>query len=148
MKSGLQDLFERFGRRYHAGDIICAEGEPGNEIFFLIHGSVRVTIAPQLGDNSANARELCRLGPGDVFGELALLDERPRSATVSALSDTSAIVFNETDLYRHIGLYPDLAVRLLKLLAQRMRRMDRDLKVQLDHQDYLNLLENAEDSAL
>lgn len=144
MKSGLSELFKRFGRHYAVGEVICAEGDPGTEVYFMIEGLVRVTISPHLDDNQTNAKELCRLGPGDVFGELALLDQNPRSATVTAVEDSAAIVFEKDDLYRHIGLYPDLAVRLLQLLAQRMRRMDRELKVLLEHREYLNLLEESQ----
>ena len=142
-ESGLNQLLERFGRTFHQGEVICAEGEPGTEIFFLVKGRVSITTSPKLsskGIPSGKTRELTTLGPGDVFGEVALLDELPRSATVSALEEVEAIVFNQKNLYTHIGLYPELAVRLLKLLAQRMRRMDTTMKALMGHQDYLNLI--------
>ena len=149
IESGLHQLLERFGRSYQTGDVICAEGEPGREIFFLVRGTVTVTTSPKLGSteqHSGETRELTTLGPGDVFGEVALLDELPRSATVSALEEVQAIVFNEKNLYTHIGLYPELAVRLLKLLAQRMRRMDSTMKELMGHQDYLDLIQAKQNS--
>ncbi len=143
--SGLTLLIARFGRQYAADQVICQEGEPGSEVFFMVSGQVQVTTAPDLARHHDQQRVLCQLGPGDFFGEMALFDALPRSATVSTLESTQVIVFNQDNLYEQVNLYPELAVRLLKLLAHRMRRMDRQLKEVLGHQDYLLLL-NENDS--
>lgn len=146
----LNVLLEKFGRTYQAGDVLFYEGQPGDEIYFMIKGRVRVTISYYIDTpdslrrpEEGPSKELCILQAGDVFGELALLDNLPRSATITALDDVQVIVFNSDNLYANIGIYPDLAVRLLKILANRMRRMDSDLKELLGYKDYLKHLKKS-----
>ena len=124
----MQVLLQRFGKTYSARQVVFAEGDPGSEVFFIVSGRVEVTLS--------NGRVLCQLGPGDVFGEMALFNEAPRSASITTLEPVQALVFNRENLYSHITLYPELAVRLLKLVAQRMQRMDRDLKAALSATAY------------
>lgn len=126
--AGLTSLLQRFGQNHPPDHVIFAEGDPGTEVFFIVEGRVEVTLS--------NGRVLCQLGPGDVFGEMALFNEAPRSASVTTLEAVQTLVFNRKNLYSQITLYPELAVRLLKLVAQRMQRMDRDLKAALSIQAY------------
>lgn len=135
----MQSLANTFGRDYPKNSVIFYEGEAGDEVFFITSGQVRITTtygAPLEEGGSLDSRkgpvhELCILGPGDIFGEIAILDDSPRSATVVATEDTRAIVFNRTDFYLNIERYPKLAVRLLKVLGKRIRAMDGKLKVAL-----------------
>ncbi len=124
---GLQQLLTRFGKTYAPGEWIFREGDTGQSVFFLIRGNVEV----RLGE-----RVLCTLGPGDVFGEMALFNEAPRSAGVVVTDAVQVLDFDKDSLYSHITLYPELAVRLLRLMTQRMQRMDRELKAALSHTDY------------
>lgn len=143
-----EQLIQRFGRRYDTGAVVFYEGEAGSEIFFVTQGRVSVTTAPQLGGSATEGGyELCKLGAGDIFGDLALLDDLPRSATVTAIEPLEVIVFDRDNLFDHLSWYPELAVRLLKLLAQRMRRMDAQTKALLGHQEY-NLLESRQQTQL
>lgn len=138
--AGLNTLLQRFGRIHPPDQIIFAEGDPGREVFFIVQGRVAVTLS--------NGRLLCELGPGDVFGEMALFNESPRTAGVTTLETVQTLVFNRDNLYSQITLYPELAVRLLKLVTQRMQRMDRDLKSALGVQAYQESLNTPPESDL
>lgn len=131
-QTGLDPLFQRFGRSYPAQTFIFSEGDAGAEVFFILQGRVQVELA--------SGQVLCELGPGDIFGEMALFNQAPRSASVKALEPVNALVFDQDNLYSQITLYPELAVRLLKLMTQRMQRMDKDLKAALSTQAYYESL--------
>src|SRR5215216_853040 len=65
-----------------AGGVACREGDPGDQFFIIESGTLAI-----MADIGGQPRELARLGPGEFFGEMALLAQRPRSATVQALTD-------------------------------------------------------------
>lgn len=105
-------LLERFLRRYAAGEAICREGEPGEEMFYLSAGTVRVV---------KGGREVGRLQPGDVFGEMAMLLEEKRTATVEAdPPEVEAAVISRKNFQTILGENPEFAARLLKTLASRL----------------------------
>lgn len=79
---------------YAAGETIIAEGDYGQEFFILAQGETRVTI---------RGEEVNRLGPGDYFGELALLNKAPRKATVTALSPVQCLTLSRSDFIRLMG---------------------------------------------
>lgn len=132
-------LTREFGRTYPKNSILFYEGETGEEVFFLLSGSVRITTTgqvlttPQYDTSNSDVYELAILGPGDIFGEMAVLDERPRSATATALEDCEVIVFNKADFFVNLERYPQLAVRFLKMLASRIRKMDEQFKKAIGH---------------
>ena len=129
MTQGIDALLQRFGQYYAPDGYIFSEGDHQRDVYFIVEGKVQVELR--------NGRVLCELGPGDVFGEMALFNHAPRSASVKTLTPVQVLRFNEDSLYQQITLYPELAVRLLKLLTQRMQRMDQDLKAALSTQAYL-----------
>jgi CRP-like cAMP-binding protein len=102
------------------GTTLVREGEPGSEAFFIIGGSASVTI----GD-----REIAVLGPGDHFGELALLDVAARQATVTALEPLEALVLGRREFATSIHSLPILAHRVLTGLARRLHDTQRVKKV-------------------
>lgn len=105
-------LLGRFLRRYAAGEAICREGEPGEEMFYLSSGTVRV-----LKDD----REVGKLGPGDLFGEMAMLLEEKRTATVEAdPPEVEAAVISRKNFQTILGENPEFAAHLLKTLASRL----------------------------
>lgn len=105
-------LLERFLRRYRAGEAICREGEPGEAMFYLVSGTVRVI---------KRGNEVVRLGPGDLFGEMAMLLERERTATVEAESlEVEVAVISRDNFQIILGENPQFAVFLLRTLAERL----------------------------
>src|SRR3954447_17314017 len=88
-------------------------------LYLLIDGEVEV----RRGATDAGAgRLLARFGPGEFFGELALLDEENRSASVFAAAETLCLVLNRWDFQRYLHYEPGLAVKMLGTLATRLRR--------------------------
>ncbi len=95
-----------------AGTIIAHEGEPGIGLFVLVNGTAKVTIGGTLR---------AKLGPGDFFGEIALLDGGPRSATVTATSDVNLLGLTEWVFRGLLQQHPTIAVKTLQGLAGRLR---------------------------
>jgi CRP/FNR family cyclic AMP-dependent transcriptional regulator len=75
-------------RRFRRGEVIFHIGDPGDALFAIISGEVKITLPAETGEEAI----LATLRPGDVFGELALLDGAPRSASATALTPTEAVV--------------------------------------------------------
>ena len=97
------------------GEVLCREGEPGKEFFLISAGEAVVT---------QRGRHLRRLGPGDFFGELALLDRGPRSATVTADGPVTLHVIKELDFAALLDEVPGVAHKLLATLASRLREAE------------------------
>ncbi len=120
--SGLSRQFTR--RRYRKGEIIFHKGDFGSTFHIINTGGVRLSIPSEEGGDVF----LTDLGPGDFFGELALLDERPRSATATAKDSTETLALEREDFLDFVKLYPDVAVSILAVLAQRIRNLNSQLK--------------------
>lgn len=106
-------------RDYAAGQVILREGDPGIGLFVIVSGRVRVT--QQLG---GEPRELSTAGPGEVVGEMSLLDDLPRSATVTAIEPTKVLVLQVFDFRAALHEDPDIALRLLAVLSRRLRGVE------------------------
>ena len=97
---------------FPAGQTLMTEGETGHEFFVIVDGEVGVT---------AGGDTLAKLGAGAYVGELALLDPGPRTATVTALRDTSAVLLASREFYAAVDESPVLARKLLTGMAKRLR---------------------------
>ena len=75
-------------RRFRRGEVIFHLGDPGDALFVIVTGDVKISLPSETGEEAI----LATLGPGEVFGELALLDGAPRSASATALSATEIVV--------------------------------------------------------
>jgi CRP/FNR family transcriptional regulator, cyclic AMP receptor protein len=104
-------------RSYPGGSIILREGDPGDTCYLLRSGRARVV--RQHADGRAIT--LTNLGPGEIFGELAMFDGEVRSATVEATDDVQAVAILAGDLKRLLSGHPEIAVKLLGALAARLR---------------------------
>jgi glutaminase len=115
-------------RRFDAGEAVFDEGDPGDAVHFLVRGSVSVVIG--LADGTT--RRVATFAPGVVFGELALLDRGPRSASV--IADEAAVVrtlpFDRLDeLFATVpGLREAIATNLARMLADRLRRSTHQIR--------------------
>ena len=87
-------------------------------LYLLIDGVVEVR---RDSTDGTDGRLIARLGPGEFFGEMALLDDEPRSASVFAVVETLCLVLNRWDFHRQLRGDPDMAVRMLGVLAGRLR---------------------------
>ena len=108
-------------RRYAKGTVIFVEGDPGNSLYVIESGHVKITLT------SPDGRELVitTYGPGDFFGEMALLDEAPRSADAVAVDDCHLALLQRTDFVHFVESHPQAAARLLAELTRRLRRITR-----------------------
>jgi len=97
-----------------AGTVLCREGGSGHEFFVILEGSADVTIA---------GKTVNSLGSGDFFGELALLDGGPRVATVTTSSPLSALVLTSNEFQSLLNDEPQVALRLLPAIGQRLRSL-------------------------
>jgi CRP/FNR family cyclic AMP-dependent transcriptional regulator len=113
-KKELQTVAKAIKQIQHAaGSVVATEGEPGAGLFIIDAGEARVTI----GGKTINT-----LGPGDFFGEMALLDGGPRTATVTAKTDLSLYVLTEWVYRGLLTEHPSIAIRTLEAVAARLRR--------------------------
>ncbi len=112
-------------RSFDAGERLCVEGEIGTDMFLLLAGRVEVRVlgsAPPRGAaGEALGRLVVTLGPGQSVGEMSVLDDEPRSATVLAGGRVEALTIHKEDLRDAISLCPDLAFGLFRVLAGRLR---------------------------
>jgi CRP/FNR family transcriptional regulator, cyclic AMP receptor protein len=106
----LAPLFKE--RDFSAGDVMAEEGKHGIGFFVIESGSAKVTV---------HGEERTTLGPGSYFGEVALIDDGPRTATVTAESDVKAHVLVAWDFRPIVKDDPDLAWGLLQGVAQMLR---------------------------
>ena len=109
--------------RVPRGEEIFTEGEPGDRMYVILDGKVK------LGQTSTDGREslLAVLGPGEVFGELSLFDPGPRTATATAVTDVVVIGLGHDNLRPWLAGRPEVAESLLQALAQRLRRTNETL---------------------
>jgi CRP/FNR family transcriptional regulator, cyclic AMP receptor protein len=98
------------------GKVIVREGEPGRECFVIAEGKARAAIR---GKGSVG------LGPGSFFGEMSLLDQGPRSATVTAETDMHLLVLGSREFSSLVNEVPTVAVRMMRGLAERLRGAER-----------------------
>ena len=110
-------------KHFENGNYIFLEDSEGEQCFFVLEGSVKVTRL------SKDGREviLAMLNEGDFFGEMSLLDGESRSANVIALEKTKVLTLDRNDFIAVINDYPSIAVQLLKELARRLRKSDRQI---------------------
>jgi len=113
----LTDSNER--RIYRRGEIVIRKGDIGEEAFLIMRGSVRV-VNEEDGDDPATDGPM--FGPGQIFGELSLLDGGPRTSTIVANSnEADVMVWKRTELLQQLRLDQDRALRILELLGTRLR---------------------------
>jgi CRP/FNR family transcriptional regulator, cyclic AMP receptor protein len=116
------ELIDRVGshaitRVVKAGTVIYTKGDPGNSLFIVITGTVRVSL-PSVGGKDTT---LALLPAGEVFGEIALLDGRPRSADVAAVTDCELMVINRRDFVPFMHDHPEVAFKFIDILCERLR---------------------------
>jgi CRP/FNR family transcriptional regulator, cyclic AMP receptor protein len=104
-------------RRYPAETVILREGDRGDTCYVMRSGRARVTRQHPDG----RAITLTNIGPGEIFGELAMFGGEVRSATVQAIEDVEAVAILADDLKRLLKGHPDIAVKLLGALAAKLR---------------------------
>ncbi|MDR2068619.1 MAG: cyclic nucleotide-binding domain-containing protein [Spirochaetaceae bacterium] len=106
---------DEFNREYPKNSMFFSEGEPGDELYIIQKGSVKIT---KIVDS--NEVLLAVLKTGDIFGEMALLESKPRSASAIAFEDSTVLAVNRTNFVRMVGTQPQIIARLTILLSERL----------------------------
>ncbi|HZP93760.1 MAG TPA: Crp/Fnr family transcriptional regulator [Burkholderiales bacterium] len=111
-------------RSYPRGAIIVNEGDEGNSLFVIQSGSVKA----YLSDDTGKEVVLSTQGPGEYFGDLALFDGAPRSASVAALEPCKLLIVSKAQLREALAARPEIALALLKGLALRVRTLTENVR--------------------
>jgi CRP/FNR family transcriptional regulator, cyclic AMP receptor protein len=106
------------GKSVPRGTSICAKGDPGSSLFVMCRGTVKV-LTPSVDGHDA---VLNLIGKGDVFGEIALLDGRPRTADVVAITDCELFVIERRDFLPLVKEEPEIALKMIEILCAKLRR--------------------------
>jgi CRP/FNR family transcriptional regulator, cyclic AMP receptor protein len=106
-------------RRFRRGEVVFHVGDPGDALFVVSVGAVKITLPSEGGDEAI----IATLRPGDFFGELALLDGAPRSATAAALEPTETLVLPREPFLTLVATEPAIRDALLAALARELRRL-------------------------
>lgn len=108
-------------RKYSAGSTLIKQGDSGVGLYVIINGHVKTTLAK----NPDRAEEdLGTYGPGSVLGEMTLLDDLPRSATVTAVDDVTALLLPVWEFRTTVRSHPEIGLKLLGTLSRRLRKVE------------------------
>ncbi len=108
-------------RKYSAGSTLIKQGDTGVGLYVIISGHVKTTQAK----NPDRAEvDLGTYGPGNVLGEMALLDDLPRSATVTAVDDVTALLLPVWEFRATVRDHPEIGLKLLSVLSKRLRKVE------------------------
>jgi CRP-like cAMP-binding protein len=103
-------------REYSAGDYIVKQGESGLGLFFITRGCVKVEV-----DRDGKRTVVAQLKAEDFLGEMSIIDNKPRSASVICLEDTSCLLLTRDTFSKLMNKYPEIAIQMAKALAGRIR---------------------------
>jgi NTE family protein len=112
---------------FASGKLIVRQGDTGDSLYIITRGLVKVTQCEKTG----TVKEVARLQAGDYFGEMSLLAGQPRSADITAITDTSTLVLYKNDMDEILREYPTIAVHFSKVLSKRLR--ESELKLDVKH---------------
>ncbi len=102
-------------KEFRAGTTIFQEGTPGDEMYIILDGDVELSVGDKI---------LAVVGPGDIVGEMALIDLRSRSATAVAKTDCRVVPLNENRFLFLVQQTPFFSLHVMRVLAERLRHMD------------------------
>jgi CRP/FNR family cyclic AMP-dependent transcriptional regulator len=101
-------------RRFGAGEVVFRQEDDPDVMYGIVEGELEVRVGDRVID---------RVGPGGIVGELALIDHKPRSATVVAVADSSLVPIDQRRFLFLVQQTPFFAINVMKVLAERMRKL-------------------------
>ena len=118
------------------GESVFEEGEIGTEMYIINEGRVEILKRVQ-----GEERQLAVLEKGDFFGEMALLEDLPRSAAARTLTEVKLVTINGSTFDQMLRANPEIAVRMMRKLSRRLRETDQQLQAALGKPEAIGLLE-------
>lgn len=119
----LSPLAEKIGVTFEEGEIVFRQGEAGDTMFLIHEGAVAV-----IREKEGTGMVVARLNPGDFFGEMALVDRRPRSATVRAIGKTRLVPVSRDFLLKHSSKDSRFVLTIMESLGNRLEKVDEILR--------------------
>ena len=110
-------------KQFPAKEYICHEGQPGSEMYIILKGSVGVYITSVIG----TLTQVATIKEGDFFGEMAIFDNLPRSASCIALENTIAVAIDKVNLPEFLKTCPEIAGQMFENMSKRIRKLDMEL---------------------
>jgi CRP/FNR family transcriptional regulator, cyclic AMP receptor protein len=122
----VSELFDKLGRTFTTGTVLFREGDPGEEMYVIQTGRVQLT-------RRVRGREahLATLPPGEFFGEMAIVNNRPRSATATVMEDAQLLVIDARTFEAMVRGNAEIALRFIKKLAARLAQANAQVEVLL-----------------
>jgi signal transduction histidine kinase len=102
---------------YHSGQSVFQQGDPGDALYLVKSGWIQIAIHTEAGERLA----LSRIFPGEIFGEMAVLDAEPRSATATAAEEAEVYRFSRPELIELLGASPSIALAVMRAISLRLR---------------------------
>jgi CRP/FNR family transcriptional regulator, cyclic AMP receptor protein len=111
-------IFDRSGprRTFAAGQAVFAEGDDGDVMYAVVEGEVDLVVSGRIVETA---------GPGGIIGEMALIDNGPRSATARARTDSVLVLVGPDQFLFLVQEHPTFALSVMRIMASRLRQMDR-----------------------
>lgn len=130
------------GKVYAEGEIIFKEGDEGDRMYVIQSGRVQITKKTSAGDLT-----IATLGSGEIFGEMALFDRLPRSATAAAMDEARILSIDKKKLFQTIDRDPTLVLKTLEYMSRRIRRLDEEFtKLRKSKLDILQIFINVDET--
>lgn len=124
MSSTEEQLFQRFGKEFPAGYVLCEEGDTGDETYIIQSGSIRVVKRTDQGDKT-----LAIIPAGEFVGEMATLLNEPRGATLIVEEDAKLLVIDTNTFEAMVKSNGEIAYRIIKKLAERVKNTNKQLEM-------------------
>lgn len=107
---------------YREGELIFDQGEDGDSAFVVIEGAAKVTV-----DIDGEKVDVAEIGPKQIFGEMAVLCDMPRTAAISAKSDLSVLRIERDPFLKLLREFPEVSLKVMRFLARRLENTTHDL---------------------
>ena len=107
---------------YETGESLCKQGETGDCAFLILRGSADIRVNTNQGE-----KIVASVGANDVVGEIAIICDVPRTATVVATTDMEVLTISKDDFLKLLVEFPEISLNVMRVLAQRLENTTRDL---------------------
>ncbi|AXS40011.1 Crp/Fnr family transcriptional regulator [Breoghania sp. L-A4] len=110
--------------QFHEGEHLCEQGDTGDSAYIILQGSADVVVATDRGE-----RTVATIGANDIVGEIAILCDVPRTATLVAKTDLDVLTVSKENFLKLLEEFPEMALEVMRVLAQRLEKTTRDLAI-------------------